>query len=62
MNQPVELKPCPFCGGSAQLNKHFKEEMWSLIHRCEVMGPIMIDWTDRERAVTRWNTRKEVAR
>jgi hypothetical protein len=51
------LLPCPFCGGDAEINKHFREDMWSLLHRCRVMGPISIDWTSRESIWKRWNHR-----
>jgi hypothetical protein len=52
------MKPCPFCGGDAQISKHFKEDIWQLIHRCPVVGAIVIDWTEPEqRVVDRWNTR-----
>jgi hypothetical protein len=60
MDDKIELKPCPFCGGKAGITKHFKEDMWSLLHRCPVIGPILIDWTvPRSNLVTQWNTRKQ---
>lgn len=55
--EEVALLPCPFCGGAAQLNKHFKGEMYSLIHRCEIMGPILLDWSDKASRIRKWNTR-----
>lgn len=57
MAQTDELKPCPFCGGAAQINKHFRDEAYNLVHRCHALGPIVIDWTDRERLVRCWNMR-----
>ena len=55
-----ELKPCPFCGGRADMAEHFRKEMgWSLIHRCNVMGPLVIEYCGHTRAkiIARWNTR-----
>lgn len=53
-----ELKKCPFCKEVPEITKHFKEEMWSLVHRCRVVGPILFDWSaDPQRHVARWNTR-----
>lgn len=58
---PVEssaLLACPFCGETPAITKHFKEQMWSLIHRCPVIGAITIDWHDSQREVVgQWNTR-----
>lgn len=51
------LKPCPFCGDRAELTKHFSSEMWRLIHRCKVLGPISLDWGDKETHIKSWNTR-----
>lgn len=55
----AELKGCPWCGEAPKITKHFKYEMWSLLHRCKIMGPLQIDWEeDRARLVTRWNDRR----
>lgn len=55
----TELLPCPFCGGKPVISKHFKDDAWSLSHRCEVVGFIEIGWTaPASRLVKRWNTRK----
>jgi hypothetical protein len=56
-DQPL-LLPCPFCGGKAEITKHFKEDMWRLIHRCSVVDPITLEWTAPEtRLSDKWNTR-----
>ena len=53
------LLPCPFCGETPEPSKHFKHDMWQLIHRCEVIGPIVVDWKDsKEMLVEQWNTRR----
>jgi hypothetical protein len=58
----TELKPCPFCGEAPEINAHFNPVMGhSLIHRCKVLGPITIDWSERARIVEKWNTRVDVA-
>lgn len=54
---PEDLKPCPFCGGNAEMTKHFREEIWNLIHRCPVMGALILDWSSKASLVERWNTR-----
>lgn len=51
------LLPCPFCGRTPELNKHFREEMWTMIHRCKVIGPITFDWSSEQRIAAQWNTR-----
>jgi hypothetical protein len=55
-----ELKPCPFCGERPEVTKHFKEDMYRLIHRCKVLGPVSFDWSDKEPTHDRWNTRAEL--
>jgi hypothetical protein len=56
---PAEKKllPCPFCGELPEISKHFKEEMYRLIHRCKVIGPIVLDWADKGYHEHRWNRR-----
>lgn len=54
----MELKPCPFCGNQPVITKHFKEEIWNLLHRCNIVGVISIDWSSSEQElIDRWNTR-----
>ncbi len=57
----AKLKPCPFCGGTAELNKHFKHDLWSLIHRCRLVGPISMEWGDKASHISNWNTRAQAA-
>lgn len=53
-----ELKPCPWCGEQPEVTKHFREEAWSLVHRCPVLAtPITFDWTTQESIESRWNRR-----
>ena len=55
-----ELKSCPFCGGEeAHITKHFKEDMYNLIHRCKIIGCIKLDWSDKKTLIKAWNTRPE---
>jgi hypothetical protein len=52
------LLACPFCGEVPEIHKHVRYDIWRLTHRCSVLGPILLDWTDEiERLVKRWNTR-----
>jgi hypothetical protein len=54
----MKAEGCPWCGEAPQISKHFRDDAWRLIHRCKVMGPILIDWTySEDRLVERWNTR-----
>lgn len=42
------------------VNKHFMEALWSLTHRCPVVGVICFEWTgDKAGMIGRWNTRHE---
>ncbi len=50
-----ELQACPWCDQRPDLTKHFREDMYSLLHRCKVVGPILFDWGDKERHIERWN-------
>lgn len=56
-----EAKPCPFCGEKPDLIKHPKDPMWSLLHRCAVMGTLAIEWReDLNDIVRQWNVRAPV--
>lgn len=55
-----ELLLCPWCAEKPELNKHFREEVWSLLHRCKIMGPIKLEWGDRDDHIARWNTRSPI--
>jgi Lar family restriction alleviation protein len=51
-----DLKPCPFCGGSARTKHHLLEETWSVY--CGIC-PAKVEYvglTERE-AISVWNTR-----
>lgn len=53
------LLPCPFCGKIPTYSKHFKLDIYQLIHHCDVMGTIAIDWSDKKALIARrWNTRR----
>jgi ribosomal protein S27AE len=57
-NHNNKLKSCPFCGEAVEIAKHHKEDLWWLIHRCKVMGPLTIDWRGNQESIVRqWNTR-----
>jgi hypothetical protein len=57
----IELKPCPFCGEVPEVTKHFREDMWRLIHRCKAVGCIVVDWASQEWIEECWNQRAESA-
>ena len=54
----TELKPCPFCGGSAQCTNPTTWQVWCA--KCGAIGPWKIT---REEAIEAWNRRaaKEAA-
>jgi len=60
MDETLELKSCPFCGGRAKIAKHAREDLWRLFHLCPAVGTILIDWSYSEESLTdKWNTRAE---
>lgn len=54
-----ELKPCPFCGGIPEVTKHFKHEIFWLVHRCRVMPTIVMDFAEPGYNEAKWNTRTD---
>ena len=58
----VKLIPCPFCKGIPEVHKHFRDDQYNLIHRCKVIGTILLDWNDRGRNETLWNTRVDLTK
>jgi hypothetical protein len=53
-----KLKPCPFCGRTPEISKHFRDPIWQLIHRCEVVSPIHLRWGGTAESIAdAWNTR-----
>jgi hypothetical protein len=58
----TELKPCPFCGGEAEITDATRVlGVWNLIHRCTVLVPISCSFYSQEKAITAWNTRIQLA-
>ncbi|MDH0749480.1 Lar family restriction alleviation protein [Pseudomonas sp. GD03842] len=58
MTNKPELLPCPFCGGIPVITKHHKEEIYSFMHRCPVVGTISRDFRERAQDhADMWNTR-----
>ncbi len=55
----IELKPCPFCGETPNMSKHFREDIWQLTHRCPAVGAITFDWTTSDSIAKGWNTRDD---
>lgn len=54
----VELKPCPFCGGEAEIHDATRIlGLWRLVHRCKVIGYIGIERADKDAAIAAWNRR-----
>lgn len=62
----AELKPCPFCGGSALTSKEIYptgEKAWHVIHwadgNCFIENTINGDYDTEAEAVEAWNRRAE---
>jgi hypothetical protein len=58
-----KLKPCPFCGTPAAVQRKVSRAAWliycpSEVHVCPVV--VETDWFEsEERAIAAWNTRKQ---
>lgn len=52
----TELKPCPFCGGEAELTGFNAPEYWVWCPSCKASTDAH---TGKENAVAAWNTRAE---
>ncbi len=52
-----DLQPCPFCGGSPDVTKHFKHEMYGLVHRCPVIPSVVMPFAEKGYNEAKWNTR-----
>jgi Lar family restriction alleviation protein len=53
----VDLKPCPFCGGPAEINYDFPEEAWQVPVVCQFCGAAVGADTE-ELAIAAWNRRE----
>lgn len=56
------LMPCPFCGEKPQITKHHREDIYSFMHRCPVLGPISWGFREDQQAhIEKWNARAQPA-
>ena len=57
-----ELLPCPFCGEDQGPLVDATRIMgvWRLIHRCRLVGPILIESSDPEYLAKKWITRADL--
>jgi len=57
--QAADLIPCPFCGGDADVAKHYKHDEYRLYHRCPVIGYMSMskDFGPLQPQIEQWNTR-----
>lgn len=62
-NETAELKPCPFCGGHAELLRFLTDDQRLTCEaaysvRCIVCGALTDDYETGEDAIAAWNLRK----
>ncbi|WP_256825363.1 Lar family restriction alleviation protein [Pseudomonas juntendi] len=56
------LMQCPFCGEKPQITKHHREDIYSFMHRCPVLGPISWGFREDQQAhIEKWNARAQPA-
>lgn len=55
------LAACPFCGDRPKVTKHFKHDLYGLVHRCKILPAIIMDFAEAGYNETKWNTRTPVA-
>lgn len=56
------LLPCPFCGEKPQITKHHREDIYSFMHRCQILGPISWGFREDQQAhIEKWNARAQPA-
>lgn len=59
----TELKPCPFCGGEAEISKgrfDGKDTSYVMCKKCEAWGEFFFvspKYASNERAIKAWNRR-----
>ena len=61
----VELKPCPFCGGKAEMldYKYENKDVNEFIVSCSECGASVGEWRKtEEEAIINWNTRKPIVK
>ena len=54
-----ELKPCPFCGATAEVNKHYPPygRRIKVIVRCTICRCNSGEWGRTDKAIEAWNRR-----
>ena len=61
MAQGEMLKPCPFCGGTPELNDYTDKPVcaWVLSHRAKgcMIAPLIENFPSQQSALSAWNTR-----
>ena len=59
MSKEKELKPCPFCGGKAEVNKAFHDYIryWVECLLCKASAHNQMKQELKAEAITAWNTR-----
>jgi hypothetical protein len=60
MTDTLNLLPCPFCGGEAQIHENSYDAFWALCDGCG-LATSETGVATREEASLRWNTRAPVS-
>ena len=58
----MKIKPCPFCGGEAELWNNNIEEYKLYAVQCKNCGMVTPYWFDDELAVEQWNRREPIGK
>jgi Lar family restriction alleviation protein len=56
MTKENELKPCPFCGGKANLYRD-EDRFDHYLAQCETSGCVETPWHTKQETIRIWNTR-----